>query len=127
MDVNGKSSTGLDANIASLLAYLFSWIGALVFLFIEKESQWVRFNAAQSLVVSVAYFILTIVISVLSIILVNILPFLGIIFTLISGLLGLVYFIYVVFAIINVLQKKEFVVKPLASIVEKVIGIGAAK
>ncbi|MGB8508354.1 MAG: DUF4870 domain-containing protein [Pyrinomonadaceae bacterium] len=50
----GKSSTGLDANLAALLAYLFGWVGGLVFYLIEKESRFVRFHAMQSILLNVA-------------------------------------------------------------------------
>jgi uncharacterized membrane protein len=49
--VSGDSSTGMKANIAGLLCYLFGWITGIIFLVIEKKSQFVRFHAAQSLVV----------------------------------------------------------------------------
>jgi uncharacterized membrane protein len=50
-DASGDSSTGLKANIAALLCYLGTWITGIIFLIIEKKSQFVRFHAAQSLVV----------------------------------------------------------------------------
>jgi uncharacterized membrane protein len=45
----GKSSTGLDENIAALLAYIFGWVSGLVFYLIEKDSKLVRFHAMQSI------------------------------------------------------------------------------
>jgi uncharacterized membrane protein len=45
-----KSTIGLDENIAALLAYLLGWISGLVFFVIEKQSDFVRFHAAQSIV-----------------------------------------------------------------------------
>ena len=47
----GKSSTGLDENIAALLSYVFGWVSGLVFFLIEKDSRLVRFHAMQSIVV----------------------------------------------------------------------------
>jgi uncharacterized membrane protein len=44
-----KSSTGLDENVASLLAYLFNWVSGLIFFLIEKNSRMVRFHAMQSI------------------------------------------------------------------------------
>jgi uncharacterized membrane protein len=49
----GKSSTGLDENIAALLAYVFGWISGLIFFLIEKDSKLVRFHAMQSLLFNV--------------------------------------------------------------------------
>jgi uncharacterized membrane protein len=49
----GKSSTGLDENIAALLSYIFGWISGLIFFLIEKDSRLVRFHAMQSLLFNV--------------------------------------------------------------------------
>ena len=49
----GKSSTGLDENIAALLSYIFGWVGGLVFFLIEKDSRLVRFHAMQSILLNV--------------------------------------------------------------------------
>ncbi|HEX5603164.1 MAG TPA: DUF4870 domain-containing protein [Pyrinomonadaceae bacterium] len=49
----GKSSTGLDENIASLLSYVFGWVSGLIFFLIEKDSRLVRFHAMQSLLFNI--------------------------------------------------------------------------
>ncbi|HJT30182.1 MAG TPA: DUF4870 domain-containing protein, partial [Pyrinomonadaceae bacterium] len=49
----GKSSTGLDENIAALLSYIFGWVSGLIFFLIEKDSLLVRFHAMQSLLFNV--------------------------------------------------------------------------
>jgi uncharacterized membrane protein len=56
----GKSSTGLDENIAALLSYVFGWISGLVFFLIEKDSRLVRFHAMQSLLYNVLAVVLII-------------------------------------------------------------------
>ena len=72
-----KSSTGLDDNIACLLAYFFQWLGGLIFFLIEKDSRLVRFHAMQSILLSgvfwvglialwIVSFVLTIVIGQIS-------------------------------------------------------------
>ena len=43
-----KSSTGLDENVASLLAYVFGLVSGLIFFLIEKDSRLVRFHGMQS-------------------------------------------------------------------------------
>ena len=47
----GKTSTGLQENIASVLCYLFGWVSGLILLLLEKDNKTVRFNALQSIVV----------------------------------------------------------------------------
>ena len=50
-DDESASSTGLAPNLAGLLCYLAGWISGLVFLLIEKDDDFVRFHAMQSIVV----------------------------------------------------------------------------
>jgi uncharacterized membrane protein len=49
--VGGVSSTGLQESTAAGLSYLATWLTGLIFFLIEKSSPYVRFHAAQSLVV----------------------------------------------------------------------------
>ena len=76
-----KSSLGLEANIAILIIYgamvLLSWIpygswlawaGPLVFLFLEKQSVFVKFHAAQALCIGVARAVPAIIIQIIIII-----------------------------------------------------------
>jgi uncharacterized membrane protein len=49
----GKSSTGLEENIAALLSYIFGWVSGLIFFLIEKDSKLVRFHAMQSILLNV--------------------------------------------------------------------------
>ena len=59
----GKTSTGMQANVAALLSYGFGWITGLVFYLIEKENKFVRFHAFQSIVVFGALTVLSIVLA----------------------------------------------------------------
>jgi uncharacterized membrane protein len=65
-----KSSTGLQPNLAALLSYLFGWITGIIFYLIETRSQFVRFHAAQSIIVFGAISIVEIVLFFI--------PFLGV-------------------------------------------------
>jgi uncharacterized membrane protein len=57
----GKSSTGLDENVAALLSYVFGWLSGLIFFLIEKDSRLVRFHAMQSLLFNVLIAVVSIV------------------------------------------------------------------
>lgn len=48
------SGSGLEPNVAALLAYLFDIVGGLIFFLIEKDNKFVRFAGMQSLVLGVA-------------------------------------------------------------------------
>ena len=50
----GTTSTGLSPNDAGLLCYVGGWISGIVFLVLEQKNSWVRFHAAQSIVVFAA-------------------------------------------------------------------------
>ena len=62
----GKSSLGLDENIAALLSYVFGWVSGLVFFLMEKDSKLVRFHAMQSILFCVVIAVLSIALWVLT-------------------------------------------------------------
>ncbi len=78
-EANKKSSTGLEPNVAGLLCYLVWWVTGLIFLLIEKESQFVRFHAIQSIATSVVYIICIIILSFIPIVgwIINIFLYIG--------------------------------------------------
>jgi uncharacterized membrane protein len=97
------SSTGLDANVAGALAYLVGPVTGVIFLVLEKQSSFVRFHAAQSVGLFVAFFALGIVLSVVSTILTAI-PVLGWIIAIIwffvamvLGLVGLLLWLFLMY------------------------------
>jgi uncharacterized membrane protein len=47
----GRTSSGLDPNVAAALAYAVGWVTGAVFLFLEQENRFVRFHALQSVIV----------------------------------------------------------------------------
>ncbi|WP_114576086.1 DUF4870 domain-containing protein [Saliphagus sp. LR7] len=65
-----ETGSGLDENVAGALSYLFGFVTGLIFFLIEKENRFVRFHAAQSMVVTgllfLAYVALSIVGTVIS-------------------------------------------------------------
>lgn len=63
-----KTQSGLDENIAGTLCYLAWAITGIVFLIIEKENHFVRFHALQSIITSVAIFVISIILSIIPVI-----------------------------------------------------------
>src|SRR3989338_2389824 len=59
----GKTSTGIQPNVAGLLAYLVGFVTGIIFFIIEKENKFVKFHAMQSILLSAALFVLSIVLS----------------------------------------------------------------
>lgn len=56
-----KTILGIDENIEALLCYSLGWLTGILFLLLEKENEYVRFHAMQSLVVFLALFFISIV------------------------------------------------------------------
>ncbi|MDD5730278.1 MAG: DUF4870 domain-containing protein [Candidatus Omnitrophica bacterium] len=74
----GKTSIGLDANIAALVAYALLFISGIVIFALEKDNKFVRFHALQSSIVFGALFVLSIIVSRIP--LINILsPIIGVV------------------------------------------------
>ena len=57
----GRSSTGLDENIAGALAYFGIFISGVALLVLEKDSTYVRFHALQSTVTFLSLFVISLV------------------------------------------------------------------
>ena len=58
-----KNSLGLESNITALLCYLLGWISGLIIILIEKDDQFVRFHAMQSIITFGALTLLSIAFS----------------------------------------------------------------
>jgi uncharacterized membrane protein len=58
MEEKGRSSTGLDENVAGFFCYLLGFITGIVFLAVEKESGFVKFHAKQSTITFLVLFVL---------------------------------------------------------------------
>lgn len=72
------TSMGLPANIAAALSYLFGWVSGLIIFFVEKKNRYVRFSAAQSIILFAAITVLFIIFGFI--------PFIGPILTLLLQL-----------------------------------------
>jgi len=81
----GGTSTGLKPNTAALLCYLGVWVTGIIFLILEQKSRFVRFHAAQSIVV---FGILT-----LAQIILGWIPIVGSAFSLIIFIIGFILWI----------------------------------
>ena len=57
--------TNLEPNVAGLLCYLVGWISGLVFFLIEKDDDFVRFHAMQSIIVFGAITVVNILLYIL--------------------------------------------------------------
>lgn len=84
-----KTSSGLEQNIAGLLCYLFWFITGIIFLVIEKENQFVRFHAMQSIFLGVAIIIVSFILTII--------PFIGWLISLLLFPLTLILWVFMMF------------------------------
>jgi len=122
-----KSSTGLDDNVASLLAYLLQFVGGLIFFLIEKDSRFVRFHAMQSMLLSgvfwvglialwIVSFVLTLILGQLSGLLAGLVWVITILLQLVLVVAALIGFI---FCMIKAYQRQYFKLPLLGAYAEK--------
>ncbi|GKV55814.1 hypothetical protein NCCP2222_17610 [Sporosarcina sp. NCCP-2222] len=86
-----KTTIGLTPNVGGMLSYIF--IIGIVFLFIEKESRFIRYHAFQSLFLAVAVFLINIVLGFL--------PIIGLIFSFLISLLAFAIMIFMMYQAYN--------------------------
>jgi uncharacterized membrane protein len=82
------TSTGLPPNTAGLLCYIAGWITGIIFFVLEQRNRFVRFHAAQSIVV---FGIITVAGTVLGLI-----PVVGVGFSWIIGIIGFIVWIIMI-------------------------------
>ena len=125
--VGSDTNTGLSPNVAGALAYLFGPLTGILFLVLEKENRFVRFHAAQSIVVTIAMVVLSIALTVLNSIL-AIIPILGwivgIVLTLVVGLGTFVLWLLLMF---QAFQGKEWELPVLSQYARRMISSTAAR
>jgi uncharacterized membrane protein len=127
--LTGKSSTGLDENIAALISYIFGWVSGLIFFLMEKDSKLVRFHAMQSILFNVLVAIVVFVGWIITVVLVLIAAALADALGAISGLLaGLVWLVIVVgiliawiLCLVRAYQGKFFKLPVIGNIAEKIV------
>jgi uncharacterized membrane protein len=125
----GKSSTGLDENIAALLTYVFGWVSGLIFFLLEKDSKLVRFHAMQSILFNVfvavlcfAGWIVTIVLVLIASQLPDILGTLvGLLATLVWVILGAGLLIAWILCLVRAYQGKFFKLPIIGNLAEKIV------
>ena len=123
----GKSSTGLEENLAALLSYVFGWLSGLIFFLIEKDSRLVRFHAMQSILLNVlsaiVAFVVWILVFIFWIIAAQLSDVLGMVVGLVATLLWIAFFIAVLVAwvmcLIKAFQGQYFKLPIIGNFAEK--------
>ncbi|KPU63053.1 DUF4870 domain-containing protein [Thermococcus sp. MV5] len=111
MDEEKKTSLGLEENIEGALAYLLGWLTGILFLLLEKDSDFVRFHAMQSTITFLGIMIASFILGFI--------PFLG---WMLGMLLGLVGFILWIVGMIKAFQGEYYKFPIVGEIAEKQLG-----
>src|SRR5687767_6573707 len=123
----GKSSTGLDENVAALLSYIFGWISGLIFFLMEKDSRLVRFHGMQSILLNVTALVIGVVLWVawvlVAIVLAMMSEVLASLVSIVFGLLIFAFYIAILVAwvmcLIKAYQKQYFKLPVIGNFAEK--------
>ena len=81
----GKTSSGLQPNMAGLLAYVLGLISGLILFLTEKDNKFVRFHAMQSICLSVGLLVVSVVLSLM--------PVIGVVLAILLRWIGVVLWI----------------------------------
>lgn len=112
--VSAPSSEGLAENVAGLFCYLLGWVTGIVFLLIDKRP-FVKFHAAQSIVVFGGLTVLRIAASFLS-------GLTGFFIWGLFGLIGLLGFVLWILLMVKAYQHEMFKLPIAAGIAESIAG-----
>ena len=120
------ATSGMEENVAGLLSYIFGWITGLIFLLIDKRP-FVKFHAAQSIALNIAFFAIWIVFWFLAIILgfITTLIFhfpIGFLMAFLLPVIAIAFFILFIFCMVKAYQHEKFKVPIIGNMVEKMVG-----
>lgn len=113
------SSTGMDPKVAALLSYLAGWVTGLIFFLIEKEDKYVRFHAMQSILLSIAMFVIVIALNIVLAILTFIADVFGLLFALVSPLLGLAFLVLWIMLMVKAYQGEKWKLPIIGDMAER--------
>ncbi len=113
------STEGLSENVAGLLAYLVGWITGIIFLLIDKRP-WVRFQAAQSIVVFGGLFVIRIALGIMSISIGGLIGF-GLV-GMLGMLIGLITLVLWILLMVKAYKHETFRVPIAAGIADGIAG-----
>ncbi|MGH9513984.1 MAG: DUF4870 domain-containing protein [Terriglobales bacterium] len=113
------STEGLSENVAGLLSYLIGWLTGIIFLLIDKRP-WVRFQAAQSIVVFGGLFVIRVALGVMSLSIGGLIGFgvLGIL----GMAIGLITLVLWILLMVKAYQHQTFRVPIAAGIADSIAG-----
>jgi uncharacterized membrane protein len=104
---SSTSDTGLASNVASGLCAIFTWIGGLIFYFIEKKDSLVRHWAVQAIFFGGTWVVVSIAFNIVTVILSHV-PLIGALIGLLALIVFWVFVVLWIMGIINAFQGKRW-------------------
>jgi uncharacterized membrane protein len=116
-----SAGSGLEPNIAAMLAYIFSLLGGIIFYVIEKDNKFVRCAAMQSILLSVAFFALNFVVTILTTMLAFTTFGLGVLFLNLGWILWLAFVVLSILLAVKAYQNNEWELPIIGKIARNVV------
>ena len=110
----GKTSTGIQANVAGLLCYAVGFVTGIIFFLIEKENKFVRFHAVQSMITFGAFLVLSIALNIF-------LQFLPFAVLALGSLIGFAQLVLWILLMVKAYQGETFKLPVVGDVAEKYI------
>lgn len=107
----GKSSLGMEENVAGLLSYVLGFITGIIFFVLEKDSKFVKFHAMQSIILFVGIMVLTFILGFI--------PIIGWVLSLLIGPLSVILWIVLM---LKAYKYEYFKLPVIGDIAEKQVG-----
>lgn len=108
---NKKGENKMTDKTKGVLAYVFSLVGGLIFLFSKDSSKNVKMHSAQSIVIFLGYMILTILYRLIPVYI-----------PLLSTLIYVVYILAIVFGIVKVCREEKPELPVIGEVAKKLFG-----
>jgi len=118
----GKTSTGMQANVAAMVSYILGWLTGLVFVLTEKDNKFVRFHAMQSIIVFGAFTALSIALSIVFQMFAMLgLNFVFLVLTLASSLISLASLVLWIILMVKAYQGEYFKLPVAGDLAERML------
>jgi len=106
-----KTSLGMDENIEGLLCYVLGWLTGIIFLLLEKESDFVRFHAMQSTITFIGITVLQVILGFI--------PYIG---SILAWLLGIIGFVLWILGMVKAYQGERYKFPIVGNLAEEWVG-----
>ena len=103
----GKTTVGMDANLAAALSYVFGWVSGLIFFLIEKENKFLRFHAMQSILFAASWTVILIVLGI------------TVVGAFLIPIVGLIFFVVWIVLIVKSFSGEQFKLPVIGDMAEK--------